>query len=928
MTDVFRMSMWHIRAGAAAIAMLSFLSGATFAGEKKTSDSAHPIVSCFERYYNDPNSDSFDGGRLLLGELNCTSCHATSATAAKWISAKKAPILTDVGSRVRPSYLRKYLTAPHKTKPGTAMPDVFAGLPPAERKEKVEALVHLLASTGTIGDTPIRRGYIAQGKAIFHQIGCVACHGPIDKKGVNDPSLMPLLDLESKYTIPSLTAFLNNPHAVRPSARMPGLVQGKQAELVAHYLLKNLPAPPPTVKFAYYHGSWNNLPNFKSLKPLTVGTAVGIDVKEVIQRNSQFGIVFNSYLKIQKTGNYRFRLTSDDGSRLRINGRDVVVNDGTHAMQTRLGTTKLEKGLHPVEIQFFNQGGPFGLNVDVEGPGVSRRGIGALLTLKEKKKPRKETGEDDFRVNAQFAAKGKMVFTSSGCASCHQLEYRGQVLQSTFRAPELANLEGKGGCLTNTPKKGVPHFGLNSRQQTVLAKSIKEIARTTKVPSTKHIIAHTMSSLNCYACHERDNKGGPLTAIESYFKTPTPEIGDEGRIPPKLDLVGAKLKTEYFKQIMDKGANDRPYMLTQMPRYGLETTGHLVKHFPAVDTLKSVKPVDFHVPLRDVQAAGRKLVGLRGLQCIQCHTFAGKKAKGIQGIDMTLMPKRVRRDWFAQYLINPNEFRKGTRMPTFWPNGKSQLKTILKGDTDKQVEAIWVYLKRAPRGGYPIGIGSDFLELIPIKEAIIYRNFIQGAGPRAIGVGYPELAHLAFDANDLRIAMLWQGAFMDASRHWKGRGQGFQPPLGDKVLKLYDGPSVAVLAEKNTPWPGNATRKAGYKFLGYNLTADQRPTFRYSLGSIVVEDFPNAVEKNLRSSLKRTVTLTAKDAPKKVFFRAAVAAKIEPQEKGVYLIDGTWKTRIESTSDPIIRQAGGSKELLVPVTFQNNTAKIVQDYLW
>ncbi len=550
------------------------------------------------------------------------------------------------------------------------------------------------------------------------------------------------------------------------------------------------------------------------------------------------------------------------------------------------------------------------------------------MTLKTKKKPRKKNPEDEnFKVNHQLAAKGKVIFTSSGCASCHQLEYQGQMLQGTLKAPVLAQLEGKG-CLTETSNKGTPSFGLSARQQAVLSKSIKQFARMEKAPSEKQIIAHTMSSLNCYACHERDKKGGPLESVEAYFKTPTPEMGDEGRIPPHLDLVGAKMQPDYLKQIMDQGANDRPYMLTQMPRYGLENAGHLVKHFDSVDTLKAVKSVSFDIPAKKVHAVGRKLVGLKGLQCIQCHTFAGKKSKGIQGIDMVLMPKRVRRDWFHQYLINPTDFRKGTRMPTFWPNGKSQLPKVLNGSTEKQVESIWAYLQRAPRGGYPIGIGGSFLELIPIKEAIIYRNFLQGAGPRAIGVGYPELAHLAFDANNLRIAMIWQGSFMDASRHWKGRGQGFQPPLGDNVLNLFDGPTVAILAKKDTPWPDNVRGKKGYKFLGYSLSKDQRPTFRYSVGSVVVEDFPNAVEKKLKAAIFRTVTLTAKDAPKGVYFRAVRANKIEPQGKGVYLIDGTWKIRIEATNEPILRPAGGGKELIVPVTFQNKKAKIVQEYLW
>src|SRR5437868_10838972 len=108
------------------------------------------------------------------------------------------------------------------------------------------------------------------------------------------------------------------------------------------------------------------------------------------------------------------------------------------------------------------------------------------------------------------------------------------------------------------------------------------------------------------------------------------------------------------------------------------------------------------------------------------------------------------------------------------------------------------------------------MALVPEKEAIIYRNFIEGAGPRAIAVGYPEQAHLAFDANNLRLAMIWQGAFLDASRHWTDRGSGFEPPAGDNVIHLPGSVAFAVLANPTAPWPTKSGRELpGYHFRGY-----------------------------------------------------------------------------------------------------------------
>src|SRR5258708_6199451 len=91
-------------------------------------------------------SDS-EQGRLLLGELNGTRCHKSDAALQAHLLSKEPPILDQVGSRVRHEYLRKYLSDPQVAKPGTMMPNVLAGMPAEQKKQTVEALVHLLAST-------------------------------------------------------------------------------------------------------------------------------------------------------------------------------------------------------------------------------------------------------------------------------------------------------------------------------------------------------------------------------------------------------------------------------------------------------------------------------------------------------------------------------------------------------------------------------------------------------------------------------------------------------------------------------------------------------------------------------------------------------------------------------------------------------------
>ena len=441
------------------------------------------------------------------------------------------------------------------------------------------------------------------------------------------------------------------------------------------------------------------------------------------------------------------------------------------------------------------------------------------------------------------------------------------------------------------------------------------------------VIARTMTTLNCYACHSRDKVGGPTEELNKFFLTAQQEMGDEGRVPPPLDGVGAKLNPDYFKQILDKGTHDRPYMHTHMPGFGAANVGHLQPLFAALDKVPPVAQVKFEIPDIKVYSAARHMVGEQALACIKCHTFNGVKAEGIQGIDMTLMPKRLNRDWFHFYVVDPQKYRPGTRMPSAFANKVSPLPQVLDGKAETQIEAMWVYLKLGKDATMPLGMGQKSIPLTPVKEAIIYRNFIKGAGTRAIGVGYPERISLAFDANDMRLAMIWQGAFIDAARHWEGRGEGFQGPLGDNVLELPSGAPFAVLTKKDEAWPKKPAKEQGYKFLGYRLTPDERPTFDYSIDGVKIEDFPNPSTIGKEPSLKRTLKLTAASSVDNFYFRAAVGKKIESIGDGWFKIDG-WKMKIESSSDPQIRQSSGKSELLVPVEFRDGKAKIVQEFLW
>ncbi len=75
------------------------------------------------------------------------------------------------------------------------------------------------------------------------------------------------------------------------------------------------------------------------------------------------------------------------------------------------------------------------------------------------------------------------------------------------------------------------------------------------------------------------------------------------------------------------------------------------------------------------------------------------------------------------------------------------------------------------------------MPLVVAQEPLVYRNFIAGGGNRGIGVGYPGNANIAWSAEYFGLAVAWRGAFIDAARHWNGRGGGAQLPLGFDVIR-------------------------------------------------------------------------------------------------------------------------------------------------
>jgi hypothetical protein len=121
-----------------------------------------------------------------------------------------------------------------------------------------------------------------------------------------------------------------------------------------------------------YQGSWDELPDVSTLKPSRTTTSDGVTA---VPEGEYVCRIFTGHILIPEDDLYVFALTSDDGSRLLIDGIVVVDNDGLHGTQERRGTAPLAKGWHRIQVEWFNKTGGAVLDLRVGAIGSELKAI-------------------------------------------------------------------------------------------------------------------------------------------------------------------------------------------------------------------------------------------------------------------------------------------------------------------------------------------------------------------------------------------------------------------------------------------------------------------------------------------------------------------------------------------------------------------------
>ncbi len=134
----------------------------------------------------------------------------------------------------------------------------------------------------------------------------------------------------------------------------------------------------PGIHVDYFYPAPDNVA-LETLAPLTP-KASGIVPKMVMNvpqktEADDFALKFTGNLTIAQSGKYTFFIASDDGSRVYIDDRLVIDNDGLHGMSEKQAAIELAAGLHRIAVTYFDNGGGDGLQVAWSGPGFKKQEI-------------------------------------------------------------------------------------------------------------------------------------------------------------------------------------------------------------------------------------------------------------------------------------------------------------------------------------------------------------------------------------------------------------------------------------------------------------------------------------------------------------------------------------------------------------------------
>lgn len=489
------------------------------------------------------------------------------------------------------------------------------------------------------------------GRELFLESRCIRCHADTKLAESGLPELKmdaPSLEgIGARRRFEWMAKWILDPKALRPSARMPKLLSGPAAKedavAIAAYLASLQTGGEPKFSAVAFRARQN------SAEPADP-SAPGADQKPLYERLHCIGC---------------------------HNPPDAAQPDPAKLSQKRIAEKfppgKLAEYLRAPSANYEWTGMP-----DFHLSANEAKQLEEFLFAAAPKSEFKAAPTD-----AAVLEKGKKLVQSTGCLNCHTLKLDNKFASQTLESLHSRHLKDRSrlperDCLGAKP---FADYSFTADEKVALEAftlaGFDSLAR--HVPA--EFAERQTRLLNCNACHGQ---------LEGF---------------PPLELIGAKLKPEWMARFLagdiphkmryDQHPRGEPWLEARMPAF--KSRAALLA--PALAAVHGFPPRSPSEPPVDLKLAelGRKLVGKDGgFSCVSCHGVGPRLAMEVfesEGINLANSADRLLPGFYRRWLRAPASVDPQTKMPAYFDEGKSQLTEILDGDAEKQISAVWEYLR-------------------------------------------------------------------------------------------------------------------------------------------------------------------------------------------------------------------------------------------
>lgn len=162
---------------------------------------------------------------------------------------------------------------------------------------------------------------------------------------------------------------------IRPDFRGEPLKDEEEQIEKGHFdALKGVKSQHQGVRYTYHEGEVKSVDELDSLAVKKRGVLPNFRFDDA-KVSDYFGFQYKALLKVEKDGRYHIMCSSDDGTKVWLDGQLILDNDGAHGTSWVEAFADLEAGFHRLEVKYFQKTGGKVLDLTWEGPGFSETAI-------------------------------------------------------------------------------------------------------------------------------------------------------------------------------------------------------------------------------------------------------------------------------------------------------------------------------------------------------------------------------------------------------------------------------------------------------------------------------------------------------------------------------------------------------------------------